>query len=99
MENSSILNIINDMFSKLFSSIDNSIYGILDKITFISPEIIEGKNFKNIIGTSSSNGILLVCNALVFGFIIFYSINYLISHLTLEKSQTPSQFIFKTRTA
>lgn len=96
MENNSILNIINDLFSKLFSSIDNSIYGILDKITFITPEIIEGNNFKNIIGTSSSNGILLVCNALVFGFIIFYSINYLISHLTLEKSQTPSQFIFKT---
>lgn len=96
MENSSIYNIINDLFSKLFSSIDNSIYGILDKITFVTPEIIEAKNFQNIIGTASSNGILLVCNALIFGFIIFFSINYLISHLTLGKSQNPSQFIFKT---
>ena len=60
MENNSILNIINDLFSKLFSSIDNSIYGILDKITFITPEIIEGKNFKNII-EYKENSLLIQC--------------------------------------
>ncbi len=91
----SIYNIINELFSKLFSSVDNSIYGILDEITFINKDIIEGSNFQKILGNSGTNGILLICNALVLGFIVFFSINYLISHLTFGKSQNPSQFFFK----
>ena len=91
----SIFNIINTLFSKLFSSVDNSIYAILDKITFIDKSIIEGENFKKILGDSYSNGILLICNSLIFGVILFFAINYLFSHLTLSKSQTPSQFLFK----
>ena len=91
----SIFNVINSLFSKLFGSIDNSIYAILDKITFINKDILENSNFQKILGDSFSNGILLIGNALVFGIIIFFSINYLFSHLTLSKSQTPSQFFFK----
>lgn len=91
----SIFNIINSLFSKLFFSVDNSIYGILDKITFIDKSILEGENFKRILGDSSSNGVLLICNSLVFGVILFFAINYLFSHLTFSKSQTPSQFFFK----
>ena len=91
----SIFNIINSLFSKLFSSIDNNIYGILDKITFLNKEILQGENFQKILGDSFSNGILLICNSLVFGIIIFFAVNYLFSHFTLSKSQTPSQFFFK----
>lgn len=91
----SIFNILNELFSKLFSSVDNSIYSILDDITFINPDIINGNNFQKILGDSNHNGILLICNSLVFGCILFFSINYLISHLTLGKSQKPMQFIFK----
>ena len=40
---SSILESINKIFSKLFSSVDNGIYGILDKITFIDVDIVERK--------------------------------------------------------
>ena len=40
-----IINTINTIFSNLFSSIDNNIYSILDKLTFISGSIKEiGKN-------------------------------------------------------
>lgn len=91
----SIFNIINTLFSKLFSSIDNSIYGILDTITFINKDILEGENFKKIIGDSFENGILLICNSLIFGVILFFAINYLFSNLTLTKSQEPSKFMFK----
>lgn len=91
----SIFNIINSLFSKLFSSIDNSIYGILDKITFINKEILEGENFAKIIGNSIDDGILLICNSLVFGVILFFAINNLFSNFTLTKSQEPSKFIFK----
>lgn len=91
----SIFNIINSLFSKLFSSIDNSIYGILDQITFIDKTILEGENFRKIIGESLESGVLLICNSLVFGVILFYAINYLFSNFTLTKFQEPSKFIFK----
>lgn len=91
----SIFNIINSLFSKLFSSIDNSIYGILDKIAFINKEILEGENFTKIIGNSFEDGVLLICNSLVFGVILFFAINNLFSNFTLTKSQEPSKFIFK----
>ena len=83
------------MFSKLFSSIDKNIYSNLDDITFIDSDIIEKTAIEKIIGNTSKEGILLICNALVFGFILYYSINYLISHITLTRQQSPIQFIFK----
>ncbi len=91
-----IFNSLNELFSKLFSSIDNSIYSLLDDITFITPEIFNNNSFNKILGTSSNNGILLICNSLVFGFILYYSINYLISHLTYSRIDPPKQFIFKS---
>lgn len=91
-----IFNSLNELFSKLFSSIDNSIYSLLDDITFITPELLNNKSFNKILGTSSNNGILLICNSLVFGFILYYSINYLISHLTYSRIDSPKQFIFKS---
>lgn len=90
-----ILNSINELFSQMFSSIDNTIYGSLDSLTFITPDILKNNSFKNILGNSATEGILLICNSLILGFIIYYAINYLISHLTYSKIDTPKQFIFK----
>ena len=91
-----ILNSINELFSKMFSSIDNTIYSVLDEITFINNTILENDSFKKILGESSQDGILLICNSLVLGFIIYYAINYLFSHLTYSKIDSPKQFIFKS---
>lgn len=90
-----ILTSINELFSQMFSSIDNTIYGTLDNLTFINSDIIKNNSFQNILGNSASEGIILICNSLVFGLIIYYAINYLISHLTYSKIDTPKQFIFK----
>lgn len=91
-----IFNSLNELFSQMLSSIDNTIYTVLDEIIFIEPNILSSSTFQQILGTSNSNGILLICNSLVFGFIIYYAINYLISHLTYSKIDSPKQFIFKS---
>lgn len=91
-----ILNSINELFSKMFSSIDNTIYSVLDEVTFINNTILENDSFRKILGESSQDGILLICNSLVLGFIIYYAINYLFSHLTYSKIDSPKQFIFKS---
>lgn len=91
----SIVDVINDIFSKLFSSVDNGIYEILDKITFIDTNIIEKDSFIKLFGEDSKSGILLVCNSLILGIFLFYIANYLFSHITYSKVQPPLAFIFK----
>ena len=90
-----IANTINTIFSNLFSSIDNNIYGILDDITFINTEIINNSFLEKILGTSTSNGILLICNSLIIGFVLYYIISLLFSHITLSSTYSPLPFIFK----
>lgn len=90
-----IINTINTIFENLFSSIDNNLYSILDDITFISSDILTDKNFEAIFGTSTSNGILLISNSLLIAFILYYSFNYLLSHLTYIHTETPLNFIIK----
>ena len=92
---STILETINTILGNLFSSIDNNIYSILDDITFISSDIIYDSYFEKILGSSASNGILLICNSLLFGLLLYYAIKYLISHFTFKPTETPTQFIFK----
>ena len=93
---STILETINTILGNLFSSIDNNIYTILDDITFISSDIIYESYFEKILGTSASNGILLISNSLLFGILLYYSIKYLMAHITYKSTETPVQFIFKS---
>lgn len=90
-----IIDTINTILGNLFSSIDNNLYSILDKITFINSDILKDKNFENIFGTSTSNGILLIANSLLIGFILYYSIKYLLSHVTYSKIEEPHSFLIK----
>ena len=60
-----IINTINTIFANLFSSIDNSLYEILDNLVFINSDILTDKYFNKIFGTSSNNGILLIGNSLL----------------------------------
>lgn len=90
-----IIDTINTILQNLFSSIDNSLYNILDDITFISEDILSDKYFEKILGSSISNGILLIANSLLLGFIIYFSIRYFMSHLSSVQIESPYQFIFK----
>ena len=90
-----IFNSINDLLKNLFSSIDNSLFSLLDSLCFVDTSILTNSYFKKILGTSSTEGILLVCNSLVFGFILYYAISFLFSHLTYSKIDSPKQFVFK----
>ena len=90
-----IIDTINNIFETLFASIDNNLYTILDKITFINSDILTDKNFGNIFGTSTSNGVLLIANSLLLGFILYYSFKYLMSHIPYHRIDSPFSFIIK----
>ena len=90
-----ILETINTLFSNLFSSIDNSIYPILDDLCFIDTTILNTNHLEELLGTSAQNGILLICNSLLIGFILYYSLSSFLSYLTLSSPQHPLRFIFR----
>ena len=91
-----IINTINSIVNGLFSSIDNNIYSVLDKITFINSDILNNSYFERIFGTSSSNGILLIANSLLIGFVLYYAANLILANFSITQVQSPLSFIFKT---
>ena len=90
-----IIDTINSIFENLFSSIDNNLYSVLDEITFMSSNILNDKTFENVFGTSTSNGLLLIANSLLFGFVLYYAVKYLMSHITYHRIENPFSFIIK----
>ena len=90
-----IIDTINTILGNFFSSIDNTLYSILYDITFINSDILKDKNFENIFGTSTSNGILLIANSLLLGFLLYFAIKYLISHFTFSNVEQPHSFLIK----
>ena len=69
----SVTDTLNYMFRTILFSIDDTIYSLLDELAFIKENILENDLFEKLIDKTS--GILLICNALILGVIIFYSIN------------------------
>lgn len=90
-----IINTINKIFENLFSSVDNSLYEVLDNLVFVDKNILNDKYFGKLFGTSTANGILLISNSLIIGIIIYYAARYMFSNFTYEKTENPFQFIFK----
>ncbi len=90
-----IINAINTIFQTIFSSIDNNLYSILDNITFINTDILNSSYFRNIFGTSTTNGILLIANALILGFLLYYAGKLVLSNFLITQPERPISFIFK----
>lgn len=86
---------INEMFYKIFSSIDNSLYSALDNFTFINCDILTDSYFIDILGFPSSNGILLISNALILGYLLYYSFKLILSHLGVTQVENPRSFCVK----
>lgn len=84
---------INNMLSNLLSSINNNVTNYLDKLVFVDSSITT--NLTDVIGINCYSGINLICNSLIYGFLIYYAISFLLSHLTFSQVESPLQFIFK----
>lgn len=90
-----IENSINEMFYKIFSSIDNSLYSVLDDFTFIDSDILNDQYFIDILGSTPKAGILLIANALIFGYLLYYAFKLILSYLGVTQVERPTQFLLK----
>lgn len=90
-----IIDTINYIYQSILSSIDNNLYSVLDNLIFINSDILNDKNFQSIFGTSTTNGILLISNAFLLGFILYFGARYLLSHYTFSQIEKPHSFLIK----
>lgn len=88
-----IIETLNKLFSGLFSSIDNSIYSMLDHITFISENIFKDTLLKSILNPFS--GIIIIANSLLVGFVIYYCFRLMLSYYSGNGIEKPNQFLVK----
>lgn len=99
MENSnlttSIIETINSIFETLFSSIDTTIYSVLDELTFIDKNILNNSIFQKIFGSTGNNGLLVIANSLLVGFSLYYAIRLIYSYYMNLQIERPYHFIFK----
>lgn len=82
---SAIAQTINNLFSNLLASIDNSMYSILDDLLFINANIVNNNYLEAFFGSRFS-GIILICNSLLVGFALYYGLSLLFSYITLSRN-------------
>ena len=90
-----IISTINNIFTNLFSSIDNNLYSILDRLLFIDESILENSFFEKLLGNSITTSLLIIANSLLVGFSLYYCFKLLFSHFSYLELERPFQFIFK----
>lgn len=90
-----IIDTINNLLNNLFSSIDNSVYETLDKLTFIDQNIFQDSFIERFFGRSSNNGLIIIANALLLAVCLYYCFKLIYSHFTGIQIERPYQFVFK----
>lgn len=87
------MNTINEIFSALFSSLDKSLYSLLDKSVFVNEEILSDSFFNTIF--QSSFGLPTIANAILIGFVLYYCFRLSFSQFTGNRIEKPYQFLGK----
>ena len=90
-----ILDTINTLFSQFFSSIDQQMYVILDKLAFITPDILTNSSISSMNTSSILEALLTLANCLLIGFSIYYAVRLLYSQFSYVELERPYQFVFK----
>src|SRR5574344_940945 len=90
-----IIDTINKLFSSMFTSIDNSLYSILDNIVFIDSSILNDSFFNKVFGSTTQTGLITIANSIMIGLALYYCSRLLISMYTINRLESPRQFIFK----
>lgn len=88
-----IIDTINKIFSMLFSSLDLSIYSLLDKTVFINSSIVNDRFFS--LALNSSFGLSIIANALLAGFFIYYCFKLYMAPFSGSYVEKPYQFLTK----
>lgn len=86
-----IIETINKLFSTLFSSLDESLYSLLDKTFFIDDSILSDSFFNSIF--NSSYGLPAIANSMLIGIFLYYCFKLYLAPFSGNYIEKPYQFI------
>lgn len=90
-----ILETINTLCQSLFSSIDNTIFSLLDKIIFINSDITETSYLEKIMGHNVNTGLLILANSLLVAFVLYYAIRRFTAFFNGQEVESPYKFVIR----
>lgn len=90
-----ILDTINSLCQSLFSSIDNTIFSLLDEIIFINSDITETNYLEKIMGTNINSGLLILANSLLVAFVLYYAIRRFTAFYNGQEVESPYKFVIR----
>lgn len=92
-----IINVINQLCTNLFSSIESNIFPLIDELVFINKNIFNtGDKMSRILSTSPNHGVLLLANCLFTGFVLYYALRLIVARLTFSEFESPSKFFMRS---
>ena len=90
-----ILETINSLCQSLFSSIDNAIFPLLDDLIFIDSNITETSYLERIMGQNVNTGLLVLANALLLAFVLYYAIRRFTAFFNGQEVESPYKFVVR----
>lgn len=90
-----ILDTINSLCQSLFSSIDNTIFSLLDEIIFINSDITETSYLEKIMGHNVNTGLLILANSLLVAFVLYYAIRRFTAFFNGQEVESPYKFVIR----
>lgn len=96
MNAENILDNLNLISEKLFKSVEEQVYKVLDELVVIGPNILNQEPLKNICYSDKINGIIIIANSLILFYIIYFIFNQLINLYNGKVVENVYKFIIKT---
>ena len=90
-----ILDTINTLCQSLFSSIDNTIFSLLDELIFINSSITETNYLEKIMGLNINSGLLILANSLLIAFVLYYAIRRFTAFFNGQEVESPYKFVIR----
>lgn len=79
MQAQDIINNFTVILEKLFKSVENQVFEVLDEIILIGPDILKSEPLKYIFFENKVNGLIIIANSFLLFFFIYYVLSNLVS--------------------
>lgn len=95
MNTQNILDNVNFISEKLFKSVEEQVYKVLDELLVIGPNILKEEPLKNICYIDKLNGIIVIANSLILFYIIYFVFNQVVNLYDNKSVSNVYKFIIK----
>lgn len=95
MVTENIINSINIVVEKIYKSVEGQVYGLLDKIAIITPEILEKEPLSKIYEKDGTSLFAIICISLITFYCIYYVLVKLVSMYNGGKTESIYKFVLK----